>query len=99
MFAKRVGRNYEDNGAVHEAFVIDPVTVTNLFANTTIRTPNSFTRQVKLQLGVNNLFNKHGITDVLKAGTSTSSSAAPSQLDQLQLLSERSVTVTLSADF
>lgn len=99
LFAKRVGRNYEDNGAAHEAFVIDPVTVANLFANTTIRTPNSFTRQVKLQLGVNNLFNKHGITDVLKAGASTSNSAAPSQLDQLQLLSARSVTATLSADF
>lgn len=99
LFAKRVGRNYEDNGAVHEAFVIDPVTVVNLFANTTIRTPNSFARQVKLQLGVNNLLGKHGITDVLKAGTSTSSSAAPSQLDQLQLLAARSVSLTLSADF
>jgi iron complex outermembrane receptor protein len=99
LFAKRVGRNYEDNGAVHEAFVIDPVTVVNLFANYTVRTPNLFTRQVKLQFGVNNLLNKHGITDVLKAGTSTSSSAAPSQLDQLQLLSERSVNVTVSADF
>ncbi|HEX8787022.1 MAG TPA: TonB-dependent receptor [Telluria sp.] len=99
MFAKRVGRNYEDNGAVHEAFVIDPITVTNLFANTTIRTPNTFARQVKVQLGVNNLFDKHGITDILKAGTSTSSSANPSQLDQLQLLSARSVNLTLSADF
>lgn len=99
MFAKRVGRNYEDNGAVHEAFVIDPITVTNLFANTTIRTPNTFARQVKVQLGVNNLFDEHGITDILKAGTSTSSSANPSQLDQLQLLSARSVNLTLSADF
>ena len=99
LFAKRVGRNYEDNGAVHEAFVIDPVTVANLFVNTTLRTPNSFTRRVKLQLGVNNLFDKHAVTDVLKAGTATSSSAAPSQLDQLQLLSARSVNLTLSADF
>jgi iron complex outermembrane receptor protein len=84
---------------VHQAFVIDPVTVTNLFINYRLRTPNSFTRQLKLQLGVNNLFDKHAITDVLKAGTSTSSSAAPSQLDQLQLLSARSVNATLSADF
>lgn len=99
LFAKRVGRNYEDNGAVHEAFVIDPVTVANLFANYSFRTPYSFTRQVKLQLGVNNLFDKHGITDVLKAGSSTSSSVNPSPLDQLQLLSERSVNLTLSADF
>jgi iron complex outermembrane receptor protein len=99
LFAKRVGKNYEDNGATHEAFVIDPVTVANLFANYTVQTPNFFARQVKVQLGVNNLFDKHAITDVLKAGTSTSSSAAPSQLDQLQLLSARSVTATVSADF
>lgn len=99
LFAKRVGRNFEDNGALHEAFLIDPVTVANLFVNYRLRTPYSFTRQLKLQLGVNNLFDKHAVTDVLKAGSATSSSAAPSQLDQLQLLAARSVNLTLSADF
>lgn len=99
LFGKRVSHTYSDNGGTHEAFDVDPVTVVNLFANTTLATPNSFTRQVKLQLGVNNLFDKHTITSILKAGTATSSSAALSPLDQLQLLPARSVTATLSADF
>jgi len=98
-FVKRVGKNYEDNGAVHQAFTIDPVTLTNLFANYSFRTPHSFTKLVKLQLGVNNLFNKQNITDILKGGTATSTSANPSALDQLQLLPERSVSFSLSADF
>jgi len=99
LFAKRVGKNYEDNGAVHQAFTIDPVTVTNLFANYAFRTPNLFTRQVKLQVGVNNLFNKQSITDILSGGTAASTSANPSPQDQLQMLPERSVSATLSADF
>src|SRR5471032_1675489 len=99
MFVKRVGQNFSDNGATHEAFTIDPVTVANLFANYSFNTPFSFTKKVKLQLGANNLFNRHSITSVLKAGTATSSSAAPSPLDQLQLLPERSVSATISADF
>ncbi|HEV7817382.1 MAG TPA: TonB-dependent receptor [Janthinobacterium sp.] len=98
-FTKRVGQTYSDNGAVHQAFTINPVTVSNLFANYSFRTPHSFTKLVRLQLGVNNLFNSQSITSVLKGGTATSSSANPSSLDQLQLLPARSYSFTLSADF
>lgn len=99
LFGKRVSHTYADNGGTHEAFDVAPVTVFNLFGNYTLATPNSFTKQVKLQLGVNNLLDKHTITSILKAGTATSSSANPSPLDQLQMLPARSVTATLSADF
>ncbi|WP_295993791.1 TonB-dependent receptor [Rugamonas sp.] len=99
LFAKRVGTTFSDNGATHEAFAIAPVTVANLFANYAFNTPFSFTKKVKLQLGANNLFNRQNITSILKAGSATSSSAAPSPLDQIQMLPERSVSATISADF
>ena len=37
FFNKRVGRLFNDNGAVHQAFVIDPFNLTNLFFNYTLR--------------------------------------------------------------
>jgi iron complex outermembrane receptor protein len=98
-FTKRVGQTYADNGGTHQAFTIVRITVSNLFANYSFRTPNSFTKMVHLQLGVNNLFNNQKITNILKAGSATSSSANPSPLDQLQILPARSVSFTLSADF
>jgi iron complex outermembrane receptor protein len=73
--------------------------VTNLFANYTIPKPFAFSKQAKLQLGVNNLFNQQNITSVLAGGTPTSTSANPSPKDQLQILPERSVSVTLTVDF
>ncbi len=99
LFVKRVGKVYADNGATHEAFGIDPVTLANLFINYRIKNPVSFSKLAKLQLGVNNLFNRHSIVDVAAAGTKTSSSAAPSPSDLLTVLPERSVSATLSIDF
>lgn len=99
FLVKRVSTTYSDNGSVHEAFRNAPVTVANLFGNYTLNTPYSFTKKVRLQLGLNNLFDKHTITGVLKGGTATSSSVKPSQLDQLALLPARSYTATLSTDF
>ena len=37
FFNKRIGSMYNDNGAVNQAIAIDPVNVTNLFLNYTIR--------------------------------------------------------------
>ena len=37
FFNKRVGQMYNDNGAVHQAFVIDPFNISNLFFNYTLR--------------------------------------------------------------
>src|SRR6185295_6534768 len=37
FFNKRVGRLYNDNGGVHQAFTIDPFNITNLFVNYSLR--------------------------------------------------------------
>lgn len=98
-FVKRVGKVYADNGATHEAFSIDPVTISNLFINYRVKNPLSFAKLAKLQFGVNNLFDRHSIVDVASAGTKTSSSAAPSPADLLTVLPARSVSLTLTVDF
>lgn len=99
LFFKRVGKVYADNGATHEAFGIDPVTLANLFINYRLKNPVSFAKLAKLQIGVNNLFNRHSIVDIAAAGTKTSSSAAPSQADLLTVTPARSVSATLTLDF
>lgn len=99
LFVKRVGKVYADNGANHEAFAIDPVTLANLFVNYRVKSPLALVKQAKLQFGINNLFNNHSIVDVASAGTKTSSSAAPSPADMLTVLPARSVSMTLTLDF
>lgn len=99
LFAKRVGKMYNANGSTQEAFTIDPVVVTNLFVNYTMKNPTSFSKQAKIQLAVNNLFNSHNIVGVAGAGTATSSSAAPSPADLLTVLPARSANLTLTVDF
>ncbi len=99
LFAKRVGKMYNDNASVHEAFTIDPVVMTNLFVNYTLKTPSSFTKQAKIQLAVNNLFDRHNVVGVAGAGTAASTSAAPSPADLLTVLPARSVSATVTLDF
>jgi len=98
-FAKRVGQMYNDNGGTHQAFLLAPVTVTNLFVNYQLKNPLASTKLATIQFDVNNLLNKHSITSVAAAGTSTSSSAAPSNADLLAVLPARSMNVTLKLDF
>ena len=99
LFVKRVGKVYADNGATHEAFQIDPVTLANLFVNYRVKSPLAMVKLAKLQFGVNNLFDKHSIVDIASAGSKTSSSAAPSPADLLTVLPARSVSMTLTLDF
>jgi iron complex outermembrane receptor protein len=99
LLFKRVGKLYADNKTTHEAFTIDPVMLANLFVNYTIKQPVNFAKQAKLQFGINNLFNKHSIVDVPAAGTTTSSSAAPSNADLLTVLPARSASITMTVDF
>jgi iron complex outermembrane receptor protein len=96
---KRVGTMYNDNGTTKEAFIIDPVVLTNLFVNYTVKNPTSYAKQAKFQLGINNLFNLHSVVGVAAAGTTTSSSAAPSPADLLTVLPERSASLTMTVDF
>jgi iron complex outermembrane receptor protein len=99
LLTKRVGKQYSDNGSTNEAFKIDPVVLTNLFVNYTIKQPVNFAKQAKLQLAVNNLMNSHNTVAVAGAGTATSSSAAPSNADLLTVLPARSASLTLTVDF
>ncbi|MYM21968.1 TonB-dependent receptor [Duganella sp. FT135W] len=99
LFVKRVAKVYADNGATHEAFAIDPVTLANLFINYRVKNPVGFVKMAKLQMGVNNLFDRHNIVDIASAGSKTSSSAAPSPADLLTVLPARSVSATLTLDF
>jgi iron complex outermembrane recepter protein len=99
VFIKRIGTVYADNGATKQAFTIAPVTLANLFVNYKIAQPMAFLKSSKLQLSVNNLFNRHNIVDVAAAGTKTSSSLAPSAADVLNVLPARSVSLTLTASF
>jgi len=98
----RIGRAYKDgtnnSGAVSQAFTINPFVVTNLFVNYTIKHNSDFAKQTRLQLGVNNLFNKHSIVDIANA-TTNSSSANPSASDLLTVLPARSVNLTATISF
>jgi len=96
--AKRVGKMYNDNGAVHQAFTIDPAVLANLFVNYTVKKPANFVKQAKVQFGINNLFNSHSIVGVAAGGTATSTSAAPAPNDLLTVMAARSASVTLTVD-
>ena len=99
LSANRVGRMYNDaKDGTHEAFVIDPVTVANLFANYTVRTPQSFAKQLKFQVGVYNLFDTHAIVGIASA-TAGSNSVKPAAADLLTVTPARSVSFTATVDF
>lgn len=98
----RIGRQYKDgtnsSGPVNQAFTLDPFVVTNLFVNYTIRHNSEFAKQTRLQLGVNNLFNKHNIVDIASASTNSSSST-PLTSDLLTVLPARSINLTATVSF
>ncbi len=99
LSANRVGQMYGDaKDGTHEAFVIDPVTVANLFVNYTLKTPQSFAKKLKLQMGVYNLFDTHSIVGIASA-TAGSSSAKPAATDLLTVTPGRSVSFTATLDF
>ena len=94
MFAKRVGTMYNDNGAVHQAYTIDPVTMANVFANYTFR-GNSLLGRSKLKLGVNNVFDERRITAISAA---SSKSNVPAAGDILTMMSGRSLSLAITID-
>jgi iron complex outermembrane receptor protein len=100
LSANRVGRQYNDGklATQHQTFTIDPIVLTNLFANYRIPHPMHFVATAKLQLGVNNLLNKHSITGVASPATN-SSSVNPLGTDLLTVLPARSVSMTATLDF
>ena len=95
FFNKRVGRLYNDNGAIHEAFVIEPFNLTNLFVNYTLAGSSRLSAS-RIRLAINNLTDSRAITGVPKGGTAKSTSLAPSPLDLLTVMPGRSVSVSLT---
>jgi iron complex outermembrane receptor protein len=92
FFNKRVGQMYNDNGNTHQAVLIDPFNITNLFFNYTVR-GSSRLAQSRIRLAVNNLTDSHAITGVTPASTTTSVAAAG---DILTLMAGRSVSMAFT---
>jgi iron complex outermembrane receptor protein len=109
---KRVGTMYNDNASltyvingikvpypVDQAITINPFSVTNVFANYTIKN-SSWLRGSKLGLAVNNIFDNHNIVGVTPAIAPTA--AVPyvqNGGDLLNLLPGRSVMVSLTVGY
>jgi len=103
IYTKRVGKVYNDGAVPGNGFyVIDPVTLTNMFVNYTIKNPTTFSKQAKIQLAINNLFDSHAITGISGSGPYT---GTPSQIqaqynsDLITMLPGRSVNLTATLDF
>ncbi|MBV8667456.1 MAG: TonB-dependent receptor plug domain-containing protein [Burkholderiaceae bacterium] len=94
LIVKRVGKMY-NNGATPNAYTIDPITLTNLFLNYTIKNPWAYTKQAKFQVAVNNLTNIHSITGI--SGNGSDSNPLPA--DAITTVPSRSVAVTMTLDF
>jgi iron complex outermembrane receptor protein len=94
LFSKRVGKMWNDNGALHEAIATDPFNITNLFVNYTLRGRSKFSSS-RIRFAVNNLTDSHAITAVKLASKTTV--IGPNDL--LTLMSGRSVSVSFTVGF
>ena len=92
FYGKRIAGIFNDNGSTHEAVVIDPFSITNLYINYTIK-GSSILSQTKIRFTVNNLQDSHAITAVSPAATTTS---VPAPGDVLTLMAARSVSLTFT---
>jgi iron complex outermembrane receptor protein len=95
VFAKRIGKMYNDNGGTNQAVAIDPFPITNLYVNYTLKNQSRF-GSTKIKLAVDNLSNNQNIVGVTPASTKTS---APAPGDQLTILPGRSVSLTFTVGF
>ncbi|HEV2576704.1 MAG TPA: TonB-dependent receptor [Acidobacteriaceae bacterium] len=110
LFEKRVGLEYQDNGAYHNQGTIDPFSMTNVFVNYTIRSGSRF-NGTKLRLSANNLFNEHSITGISYSNGSVANnitangttyadpfngSTAISGQDNISILATRSIMLTVT---
>src|SRR5215467_8254348 len=95
LFNKRVGQMWQDNSSAHEAVLIDPFNITNLFVNYQLR-GSSRLQATRIRFAVNNLTDSHAITGVTPASTASNLAAAG---DILTLMSGRSVSVSLTIGY
>ncbi|MBY0574491.1 MAG: TonB-dependent receptor [Undibacterium sp.] len=91
ILAKTVGVQYAKDGEV-AAYKIDAYTTTDLTLGYRWKNMGRFVKNLKLQIGVNNLFNKE---DVLSISANSKGAA----FDQYAFQSKRSWSTSLSADF
>jgi iron complex outermembrane receptor protein len=89
LFNKRIGQQWNDNGAAHEAVFIDPLNIANVFLNYTLGGSSKLQRS-RIRLAINNLTDSHAITAVTPASTTSN---APSPNDILTLMAGRSVSI------
>jgi len=95
FFSKRVAGIWQDNGSIHEAVLIDPFDITNLFLNYTFTRGGKFS-QSRIRFAVNNLTDNHAITAVTPASTKSN---LPAPGDVLTLMAGRSVSVAFTVGF
>lgn len=99
LSVNRVGKMFNDaKDGTHEAFVIDPVVLTNLYVNHTVALHSTLVKRLKLQWGVNNLMNRHSIVGIASP-VAGSNSAKPNVADLLTVLPARSMSLTATLDF
>ncbi|MDB5754620.1 MAG: TonB-dependent receptor [Massilia sp.] len=89
LIAKSVGAQYAANGEP-AAYKIGAYTVTDFTIGYRWKMAAGMVKSVKLQAGVNNLFNKQDVTSIVTASKSI--------FDQYSFVPERSATISLSAD-
>jgi iron complex outermembrane receptor protein len=92
FFNKRVGKMYNNNGALNQAVAIDPFNLTNLFLNYTLGGSSKLSR-TRVRLAINNLFDSHAVTAVTPASTASN---APASGDILTLMAGRSVALNFT---
>src|SRR5262249_29385607 len=96
IFSKRIGKTYNDNGAVNQASPNDPFNMTNVFINYTCGEVGGNFDRTKLKFSLNNLFDSHAITSYTP-GSKTSNDPGPN--DVLTMLAGRSVSFTVTIGY
>jgi iron complex outermembrane receptor protein len=98
---KRIGPQYQDNTKatqVNQWYSLDPIFITNLYANYTFNNVPSYMKSAKIRFGVDNLFNKNYLVAFVP-GASNSTTPGVSTLDTVQYSSGIAAYASLILNF
>ncbi len=103
FFEKRIGEEWNDNGAFHNQYLSAPYNIDNLFLNYTVRN-NSILDRTHVALAVNNLLDTRNVVQISSfgnkpvavAGSTYFANTALSGGDLLVQTPGRSVTLTFT---
>ncbi len=106
FFHKRIGEQWNDNGAIHNQFDSVPFNLDNLFLNYTVRN-DSILDRTHFALAVNNLFDTRNVVQigsfgnspVMAAGSSYIGTTALSGGDLLTQTPGRSISLTITLGY